>query len=116
MADMVSTSATDRQGGISDGGPSDYYDFPDDWTTLNDYIEYKSEKQWGADAFHLANITKASCRWGDKGGTTKAYDARKVIYSGCRILKRLVGVDELRSYLQSLLDSKQFQSKDATND
>ena len=94
---------------ISNGGPSGYYDFPESWITLNDYIEYKSEKQWGPDSFHLANITKAGCRWGDKAGATKPYDARKIIYSACRVLRRLAGNEEVRRYLFELLDDAQFK-------
>jgi len=93
----------------SNGGPSSYYDFPAHWTTLNDYIEYKSEKQWGADSFHLANITKAGCRWGDKDGTTKAYDARKIVYSALRILRRLCGTQAVRTFLEELLEDEQFR-------
>lgn len=93
----------------SDGGPSKYYDFPPSWTTLNDYIEYKSEHQWGADSFHLANITKAGCRWGDKNGTTKTYDAKKIVYSALRILRRLSGTQSVRDFLQDLLDDDQFK-------
>jgi len=93
----------------SDGGPSDYYDFPSSWNTLNDYIEYKSDKQWGADSFHWGNVTKALCRWGDKDGTSLPYDAKKVIYSGCRVLARLSGKEKLRKYLQELLDDPQFK-------
>jgi len=92
----------------SDGGPSDYYDFLPGWITLNDYIEYKSEQQWGADSFHLANITKAGCRWGDKEGTTKVYDAKKIVYSAIRILRRLEGTQNVRVFLKDLLESKQF--------
>lgn len=94
----------------SDGGPSSYYDFPPEWTTLNDYIEYRSDKQWGADSFHLANITKAGCRWGDKEGTTKVYDAKKIVYSALRILRRLSGVQSVRDFLQELLDDAQFKA------
>ena len=93
----------------SNGGPSEYYDFPGDWKTLNDYIEYKSEHQWGADSFHLANITKAGCRWGDKNGTTKAYDARKIVYSALRILRRLCGKQSVRDFLEELLNDGQFK-------
>lgn len=93
----------------SDGGPSSYYDFPSDWITLNDYIEYKSEWQWGADSFHLANITKAGCRWGDKEGTTKIYDAKKIVYSALRVLRRLAGTQNVRDFLQKLLDDEQFK-------
>lgn len=96
----------------SDGGPASYYDFPDTWQTLNDYIEHKSDSQWGADSFHLANITKAACRWGDKEGTTKAYDARKIVYSALRILRRIGGPEAVQAYLKGLLVDKQFQPRD----
>ena len=94
---------------ISDGGPSDYYDFPDNWNTLNDFIEYKSEHQWKEHSFHLGNIVKALTRWGDKGGTSLEYDAKKIIYSGCRVLMKIVGKERLRDYLKSLLDDPQFK-------
>ena len=93
----------------SDGGPASYYDFLPDWQTLNDYIEYKSEDQWGADSFHLANITKAGCRWGDKDGTTKTYDAKKIVYSALRILRRLSGKAEVQKFLKELMDDPQFK-------
>lgn len=93
----------------SDGGPSEYYDFPPDWKTLNDYIEYKSEFQWGADSFHLANITKAGCRWGDKDGTSKLYDSKKIVYSALRILRRLAGASEVQKFLKELLQDDQFK-------
>jgi hypothetical protein len=48
-------------------------------------------------------------RWGNKGGTTKEYDARKIIYSALRVLQMLKGKDEVRRYLQSLLDDPQFK-------
>lgn len=92
----------------SDGGPSDYYDFLPGWITLNDYIEHKSEQQWGADSFHLANITKAGCRWGDKEGTSKAYDAKKIMYSALRILRRIEGTQNVRVFLKELLGDRQF--------
>jgi hypothetical protein len=93
----------------SDGGPSNYYDFPPEWNTLNDVIETKSKYQWKEHSFHLGNIMKAVVRWGDKDGTTTPYDAKKVIYSACRVLKVLVGPNELRSYLGALLDDPQFR-------
>lgn len=97
----------------SDGGPSDYYDFPGDWTTLNDFIEYKCKYQWlGPESFHWGNVIKALCRWGDKGGTTKEYDTKKVIYSGARVLKATSGVSDTRDYLKKLLDDPQFQEKE----
>jgi len=93
----------------SDGGPSPYYDFPPEWQTLNDYIEYKSEHQWGADSFHLANIAKAGCRWGDKDGTSKPYDAKKMVYSALRILRRLCGPKIVQEYLAELANDTQFK-------
>jgi len=93
----------------SNGGPSEYYDFPPDWKTLNDYIEYKSEFQWGADSFHLANITKAGCRWGDKEGTSKLYDSKKIVYSALRIMRRLAGADEVQAFLRGVLEDEQFK-------
>jgi hypothetical protein len=93
----------------SDGGPSSYFDFPASWTTFNDFIEHKSEHQWGKFSFHLGNIGKAICRWGDKSGTTEEYDAKKIIYSGVRILKMLIGARATRDYLQRLLDDPQFK-------
>lgn len=98
----------------SDGGPSTYYDFPTNATTLNDLLEYKGENQWLGDSFHLSNITKAVWRWGDKAGTTKDYDARKIIYSGCRLLMKYVGVQATRDALQKLLDDPQFQVREDT--
>jgi hypothetical protein len=93
----------------TDGGPSDYYDFPESWTTFNDFIEYKSEAQWGKFSFHLGNIGKALCRWGDKDGTSIEYDAKKIIYSGVRVLKMIIGTEKTRLYLFRLLDDPQFK-------
>lgn len=95
----------------SDGGPSSYYDFPSSWGTFNDFIEHKSEHQWKGFSFHLGNVGKAICRWGDKGGTTIEYDAKKIIYSATRVLKMIVGVEKTREYLQTLLDDKQFKQE-----
>jgi hypothetical protein len=90
----------------ADGGPAEYYDFPPNAITLNDLIEHK-----GMD-FHRGNIFKACWRYGTKSGTTKEYDARKIIYSGARILMLLVGVAELRKTLQKMLDDPQFQERE----
>lgn len=91
------------------GGPSSYYDFPfDQWTTTNDMIEYLAEEKWGPFAVSFKDVFKALCRWGDKNGTTYEYDAKKIIYYGCRVLRKVVGEDALRKYLQELLDDKQF--------
>ena len=96
----------------SDGGPANYYDFPESWTTFNDFIEHKSQTQWLGFSFHLGNIGKALCRWGDKDGTTEEYDAKKIIYSGVRVLKMLIGTKATRDYLQRLLDDPQFKGSD----
>lgn len=93
-----------------DGGPQAYYDFPEGAITLNDLIEFKNMD------FHRGNIFKACWRWGEKTGTTKEYDARKIIYSGCRLLKQLVGVSEMRSTLYKILDDPQFNSKGEENE
>jgi len=90
---------------VSDGGPAQYYDFPEGAITLNDLIEYKDM------GFHLGNIFKACWRYGTKKGTSKEYDARKIIYSGARLLMGLVGVKELRITLQKMLDDPQFQER-----
>ena len=95
----------------SDGGPSSYYDFPPDWKTWNDFADYKATKQWKEHSFHLGNVGKVLCRWGDKAGTTKSYDARKIIYSGLRVLLMLEGGQDVRSYLESLLEDPQFKPR-----
>lgn len=92
----------------SDGGPSKYYDFAESYKTVNDILEEKGAEQWKEHSWHLSNIFKAVWRWGIKDGTTAEYDAKKIIYSACRILKRMKGVDEVRSYLTGLLNDAQF--------
>lgn len=64
------------------GGATDYYDFPEGATTLNDLIEYKNM------SFALGNIFKACYRLGEKAGTSKLYDINKIIYFAER-LKRI---------------------------
>ena len=94
----------------SDGGCSSYYDFPfKDWITLNDQIEYLSVSRWKDQSTSFKDIFKALCRWGEKEGTTKVYDAKKIIYYGCRVLRQLADTKTLRSYLQELLDDPQFK-------
>lgn len=93
----------------SDGGPSGYYDFPEGSKTLNDLLEWIGDRRWLGDSFHLSNIVKAAWRWGDKSGTTKVYDTKKIIYSGCRLLMKYEGVKELRKTLKEILDDPQFK-------
>lgn len=93
-----------------DGGPSAYYDFPfKSWVTVNDMIEYLSEKQWGKHSWIFKDIIKACTRWGSKDGTTQQYDAKKIIYYGARLLMSVSDKGTLRAYLQQLLDDKQFR-------
>jgi hypothetical protein len=99
----------DKTPPVPDGGPQEYYDLPSNTATLNDLIEYKSDKHWLGDSFHLSNILKASWRWGIKSGTSKEYDARKFIYSGARLLKKYAGVQAVRDTLQRMLDDPQFK-------
>jgi hypothetical protein len=89
----------------ADGGPAKYYDFPKGAITLNDLIEHKDM------GFHLGNIFKACWRYGTKKGTSKEYDARKMIYSSSRLLMGLVGVGEMRETLKKMLDDPQFQER-----
>ena len=92
------------------GGPSTYYDMPyRDWVTTNDQMEWLAEHKWGKFAIHLKDIFKGLCRWGDKHGTDLAYDAKKIIYYGCRVYMMLAGRKALQDYLTELKDDKQFQ-------
>lgn len=93
----------------SDGGPSSYYDFHPDWVTFNDFMEHKAKTQWQGYALHLKDIGKAICRFGVKAGTTDAYDARKIIYSGLRLMGMIAGKDAMRAELLKLLDDPQFK-------
>jgi hypothetical protein len=93
----------------SDGGPSSYYDLQPGWVTFNDFMEYKAKTQWHGYSLHLKDIGKAICRFGVKAGTTDAYDARKIIYSGLRLLGMIAGKDAMRAELLKLLDDPQFK-------
>lgn len=93
----------------SNGGPSSYYDFPQGAVTWNDVAEIKAQSQWGAFSYHMKDIGKAIMRFGAKDGTTNAYDARKIIYSGLRLLGMIEGKDAMRKELLALLDDPQFK-------
>lgn len=91
------------------GGPASYFDFQEGWNTLNDIMEYKAEHQWKEHTWHLGNIFKACFRWGEKEGTTKGYDLRKIIYSALRVLMKMEGKEAMRKYLEEdILKDKQF--------
>ena len=67
----------------SDGGPSEYYDFPEGCSTLNDLIEYKEM------SFAQGNIFKAAYRLGNKEGIGLEYDLKKIKYYADRMLAHL---------------------------
>ena len=93
-----------------DGGPATYYDLPfKDWVTVNDMVEYLSDKQWGKHSWIFKDILKACTRFGKKAGTDEAYDAKKIIYYGARLLMSVSDKATTRKYLQQLLDDKQFK-------
>ena len=93
-----------------DGGPAEYYDLPfQDFTTVNDMVEYLSDKQWGKHSWIFKDIIKACTRFGKKSGTDEGYDAKKIIYYGARLLMSVTDKDTTRKYLQQLLDDKQFK-------
>jgi len=94
------------------GGPSSYYDYQSDWVTHNDYMDYKAKHQWKEHSFHLGNISKALTRWGDKEGTTKTYDSKKIIYSALRVLMDLEDKKEVQRYLSELANDNQFKEGD----
>ena len=95
----------------SDGGPSTYYDFLPDWVTLNDAMEYLAEHRWGKYALHLKDANKACFRFGAKEGAGPEYDAKKLVYSGLRLLVMIIGKTEVHSFLQKLIADPQFQPK-----
>ncbi|TCV62316.1 DUF3310 domain-containing protein [Neorhizobium sp. S3-V5DH] len=58
----------------SDGGSSSYYNIPSFAVDLGDLIEFKKM------SFNFGNIFKACYRFGEKDGTSKRYDLKKIIY------------------------------------
>lgn len=90
------------------GGSSEYYDFNPEWETLNDLMDEKAEYQWKEHTHYLHNIMKAAFRWGAKNGTSKGYDARKIVYYALRILRSLEGREAVQKELKSLIEDKQF--------
>lgn len=91
------------------GGPQSYYDFDNKWKTFNDVAEWLATSRWHGNTIQLFNIFKACFRWGEKNGTTKVYDAKKIVYYGFRLLISLTSKQDGREYLQSLLDDPQFK-------
>jgi hypothetical protein len=68
---------------VSDGGSSEYYQLPSGARELLDLIEHKNM------TFGVGNIFKACYRLGEKSGTNKAYDLRKIIFFAQRELDRI---------------------------
>lgn len=98
----------------SNGGPSAYYDFPtNNWVTLNDLMEYKATNHWNGYALHLKDVVKASFRFGVKSGVDNSYDARKIVYSGLRLLLMIKGRNEVANFLYDLSCDPQFKPEDA---
>lgn len=94
----------------TDGGPSSYYDAPfDTFVTVNDMVDYYSQKSWGWRSYIFKDIMKACTRWGAKQGTTKVYDAKKIIYYGLRLLMSVSDKKTVQEYLKELMNDKQFQ-------
>jgi hypothetical protein len=107
---LVVEPETSNESGLvkSSGGPTTYYDYDPSWVTHNDYLEAKAS-QWGVHSWHLSNISKVLTRWGCKDGASLSYDAKKGLYSFCRIFAVIAGKGALRKYLQELLDDPQFK-------
>lgn len=66
----------------SDGGSTDYYQLPQGSKDLQDIIEAKDMN------FSIGNIFKACYRLGEKQGTSREYDLRKIIFFATRELNR----------------------------
>jgi hypothetical protein len=99
----------------SDGGPSDYYDFQPNWVTLNDCMEWLAVRRWGAYSLHLKDAMKACMRFGYKDTSGPMYDAKKIVYSGLRLIIMAGGVSEVRSFLQQCLEDPQFGGSNYSN-
>ena len=96
-----------------DGGPAHYYDAPfHQFVTVNDMIDWYSEEHWGWRSYIFKDIIKACTRFGKKSGTDEAYDAKKIIYYGARLLMSVTDKATTREYLQQLLDDKQFKENE----
>lgn len=100
---------THQRASKSDGGPSDYYDLPSGLKTFNDLLEWLAVDRWGAYALHMKDLMKGGFRFGVKDGTSIEYDCYKIIYSGCRLLVMAKGKENVREYLQKLLNDPQFK-------
>ena len=96
---------------VSDGGPSGYYNFPEGMRTLNDLMEFLAKNRWGATSLHFKDIVKAAFRFGSKKGTDEAYDIKKIVYSGLRLLIMTNGFGETEDFINHLSKDPQFQKR-----
>ena len=70
----------------SDGGSTQsYYGFPRNSRDIGDLIDFKDMN------YNIGNIFKACYRLGEKQGTSKAYDLRKIMFFATRELEKLEG-------------------------
>lgn len=94
----------------SNGGPSSYYDVfqQGEMKTANDVIETMAKTRWFEHSCHMKDIFKACIRWGAKSGTDKGYDARKIAYSGIRLIVMLEGKENAKKFIQELDNDDQF--------
>ena len=99
----------DIQSIVSDGGPSEYYDFKESHKTLNDWMEDKAKSQWGAYSLHMKDLGKGMCRFGTKNGVTEGYDINKMLYSTIRMKVMEVGKEKAVEYIRSVLEDPQFK-------
>lgn len=99
----------DIQSIVSDGGPSEYYDFKESHKTLNDWMEDKAKSQWGAYSLHMKDLGKGMCRFGTKNGVTEGYDINKMLYSTIRMKVMEVGKEKAIEYIRSVLEDPQFK-------
>lgn len=107
LSHMETMRALDRK--EPDGGPSSYYDYPEHFKTHNDWMEWKAKTQWKEYSLHLKDVSKVTSRWGAKLGTNLLYDARKLVYSGLRLIVMIAGKGEARKILEDCLNDPQFK-------
>jgi hypothetical protein len=68
---------------VQTGWSSSYYELPPDAKEVQDLIEHRNMN------FAVGNIFKAAYRLGNKKGTDRAYDLRKIIWFAERELAKL---------------------------
>lgn len=79
----------------SDGGATDYYHIPEGTRDLDDLIALKQM------SFRMGNIFKACYRLGQKEGTDREYDLRKIIFFAQRELEMVEKAKNAPKYVVS---------------